>query len=423
MNPNDSSQNASTNVNQVNNAGPEPFFTPTPVGYSAPSNTAAPAAQSTPVQAAPATPVTETVAQTPVTQTAVQTPVAPAPEAQTVAPAPVAPTVQSAPVQAPVSPTPMPATPAPVQATPMPASTEVPSAVNTEITKEDPNAKIAEVNIPPSVPASPGNEPVVITPKKSKGSNIVLVLVIAVLIAFVYKIDYFIELYENYMETGSLTPKKTPTDNLSNGYILIGEKNSYMRIKNIKFYNFKKDGDMKLSFNYEAFEKYNDSASLEIYIEIYNSSKEILYKELFDTGKVIEKNTTVNYSMNLESDVYEGAYYALVKVYSEEEKNATSSLTCKYQDNMYIIENKYNFKNNGLVSYDVSKESISEENIELENEYNSLKDLFTVNYEGNKLTYSVDLNTELLDYNPIYKKGTAPITLKNREELKKWNCE
>ena len=127
--------------------------------------------------------------------------------------------------------------------------------------------------------------------------------------------------------------------------------------------------------------------------------------------------------MSLESDVYEKAYYALVKTYTDSEKNATSTLTCSLTSTKNKYENKYSFTNNSLEKYDVTIESLVEDKTEIEAEYEKVKDILSASYENNVLKYNVDLNTEIENYNPEYKKGLTPEIVKNRLELKKWTCE
>ena len=52
-------------------------------------------------------------------------------------------------------------------------------------------------------------------------------------------------------------------------------------LKDIKFYNFRKNDSGKyISFNYLSSVKYSDIKDEEIYLELYDSNKEILYKVL-----------------------------------------------------------------------------------------------------------------------------------------------
>lgn len=342
----------------------------------------------------------------------------------------VTPSVTPSPVQpmpaqsVPVTPTPMPAQGTPVAPTPMPATpqTVAPVQVGSEQTKEDPNARLTEVNIPPSVPTATA-EPQVINTTKSKGSNILLFIVIIILIIFAVNIDKMSEMYDNYMKTGSLTSNNVNPDNTSSGFIKIDDATSSMKVKNIKFYNFKKSTeDLTLTFSFEAFEKIEDPAKLNIYVEIYNSEKEMLYRSLFDPQNQIEMNSTSSYTMVLESDIHSDAYYAFVKVYTGTDLSAQSTLTCKYSDTSYNYENKYYFVGNSLTKYDVTKTSIKEDDTTLETEYESLKNTTNAVFNNQSLTYTIDLEKTNI-VTPIYPKGLTKAVVKNRETLKEWKCE
>ena len=376
MNPNDSTQGMNQGNPNVSNGQ---FVNPSPIGFDMPQSSV------TPVQSVP---------------------------------------VQPQSVQQPVTPTPMPAQPQAVNPSPMPAQPQTvnPTPMATVQTKEDPNAKLTEVSVPPSA-GNTVNEPQVINTTKSKGSNILLFIVIIILIVFAINIDKMSEMYDNYMKTGSLTASKVTPDNLTDGFIKIDDASSSKKVANIKFYNFKKSTtDTTISFSFEAFAKIEEPSKLNVYIELYNANKELIYKELFDTQSQIEINTTSSYTMNLEEDIHNDAYFALAKVYSGTDLSAQSSLTCKYSDNDYQYENKYYFIGNGLNKYDVSKTSIKEDDTKLLEEYNSLKTKMTVVLDNKTLKYTVDLNEDNT-ISPLYTKGLTQAVIKNRETLKEWKCE
>ena len=44
-------------------------------------------------------------------------------------------------------------------------------------------------------------------------------------------------------------------------------------------------------------------------------------------------------------------------------------------------------------------------------------------YENNVLKYTIDLDNTYENFSPLYTKDTTKIIIKNKEELKKWNCE
>lgn len=363
----------------------------------------------------------------------------------------VVPQVTPAPVQ-PVTPTPVqtanvtPVTPAPVQevainpfsdpVTPISVSTTAPSAPVTPTVSAAPATEEVKPVTPVQepVPAAPAAEEVTLSPtntdnqeitvistKKSVVSNVILIIIIGLLIAFVFNMDTVIEYYERYMETGSLTkPEEIPTDNLTNGYILIDDNSSSIRVENIRFYNFRKSDNTVLTFSFESGAKYETPSNLGIYIELYNYNKELLYKGLFDTKKVIEKDVVRTYSITLDNDVYSDVQFALVKQYTEEEKNSTSKMTCSAVENNINRSITYNFKNNGLASYDVKETG---DTFTIEKRLEDVKDKFNATMENGELKYTVNLESELNDYKPLYEKDTTMIIIKNKEVLKKWTCE
>ena len=44
-------------------------------------------------------------------------------------------------------------------------------------------------------------------------------------------------------------------------------------------------------------------------------------------------------------------------------------------------------------------------------------------YNDTLLKYNIDLNNEVKDFKPLYKKDTIITIVKNKEKLKKWKCE
>ncbi len=350
--------------------------------------------------------------------------------AQPVAQAPVKPQVsQSAPtstqsvaqptVQAPVKPQVVQNTPATTQSVAQPA---VQAPVQP--------APVQPVTLSPQT----NSEEIVINTTKKKTSNIIIIVLVVIMILFVFNMDTVLDYINNYINNGTISNNTNQGDNLANGFIMIDDT-SYMNLNEIRFYNFKKKADsVEITFNYEVNKKYDDVSTLKMYIELYNSDKELIYKELFNPGFALEKGTIRSYTISLTNDVYTSAFYALVKTYTEQEENSTSKLVCKFNDSNENVsvnyEITYNFKNNGLTSYNVNKnyqsknETIDNYVTEIENEYNSVKDIITSSiYENNTLQYTVDFTNNLEGFIPLYNKDTIINTIKEKETLKKWNCE
>ncbi len=292
------------------------------------------------------------------------------------------------------------------------------------------------------------NKPVVTeintTTKKTNNAIIFILIVILALVS------YFINDIANFYQE-KLFPLFTNNDknndnntsnndngfNLVDGYIKIGEPSSYINLKDIKFYNFRKNDSGKyISFNYLSSVKYSDIKEEEIYLELYDSNKEILYKELFNSESVIDKDSVSTYKININESEYNNVSYALVKIYSDSEKKSTSKLVCTYKVNNEFINleytNTYEFTNNALTKYSVNKgyEKLQDNAIilstqeEIKKEYmNITKYNITSKYNDVSLEYSIDLSNYPKDFNPLYEKDTIITIVKNKEKLKGWECK
>ncbi|MBR4178996.1 MAG: hypothetical protein IKR57_06595 [Bacilli bacterium] len=304
-----------------------------------------------------------------------------------------------------------------------------------------PQPVVNNVPGPQNVVPNGMTEQQVVNNEETKKSNpfIVIVLIVA-LILFIFNMEKVEEYYNKYIL--KKTPQETtrPISVETNELIKIGETTSYNKVSNIKFYNFKKGDETNLLFTYEALEKINTPETLGIFIEIYNADKVLIYKEEFLSKEIIEKDTAKTYNLSLKNDIYdyyENSYYVLVKTYKTEEKNLTSSITCKKSTtlNTSILDEeiKYKFRNNNLIGYDVTKEVKYPEDVEpiadrntnkLLNEYNNVsKYIRSASYNNNKLLYSVDLEYSVEGFEPLYSKGIIDNVIKLKETEKEWNCE
>lgn len=281
------------------------------------------------------------------------------------------------------------------------------------------------------------NNMTVVDTEKKKTSSIGIIILLIILVLFVVFIDPISEMIEtNFISKDPVSVNNSTGNNLVNGYIMIDDNNGFIKLEEIKFYNFKKTGNNNILLNYESSEKYDDVSTLNIYIELYTSEKQLLYKSLFVPTESISKDTIRTYNINVDADVYEKAYYALVKIYTEQEKNKTSVVNCKYletTENYNIIYDiNYNFVNEGLTSYSVDKkievinltndvrlymDELKKENEDLN--YYSIEN----DFNEYQLMYIIDLNQTNNEYIPLYKKNTTPYIIKNKEKIKKWICE
>ena len=225
-------------------------------------------------------------------------------------------------------------------------------------------------------------------------------------------VDTIVKYYDNFIASGSLTSNNNSSDNLTNGFIQIGEQTSSKKEQGITFKNFKKQ-DGIVTFNYEAL---SSTKPKNIYIELYDASKNLLYTEIFSVTSV-EKDSLAQYSVKVPSDVYDTVSYANVKTI-----NATipSTLTCKKSDDDYDYKNVYNFNSDSLASYEVTKVERSE-NANLQTEFDNLDKSLNATYQDKILKYSVDLETTTTKV--LFQKGLSSYAIKNNQEAIDWKCE
>lgn len=398
---NSGENNNQSNVNTAQNTtGVPETFVPNPVGQGGPSLFAnEPNTPSQPVASPQSTP------------SASPQSVAPAQPAQPAQPLP------QTPVQQPVSPV----TPAPTAA----PSPEVPT--------------------PPSAGAATQEELTVINNSRNKTGGFAIIVIIGLVILFIFNIDYFIELYDEYMVPKIIDPsggnEPESSDNLVGGYLLIGNSETNMTLDNIKFYNFKKSDNTSLTYSYVSSEKYNDASTLNLYIEVYDADKNLLYRTKFVPEEVVEKDTVSTKPIKLENDVYDSMFYALIKKIDSQANKESTKLTCTLEDEDSDVTvkyvNTYNFSNGELASYEVSKkittkpvDDSGEKDYsnnkfvkELKSENEEVSKEFTTTYDTYSLEYKVDYSKEIIGFIPLYTKGTTTIRIKNKEQLKKWKCE
>lgn len=289
------------------------------------------------------------------------------------------------------------------------------------------------------LPELPKEQVIIETVKKKEKSNVpfIIVLVVIVFLAIYYMEDIidFVDNTINNKNPSSVI--ETDDNNLVEGYILIDDNTGNIKVNSLKFYNFKKNSEeLSIILNYVSSEKITNIKDEKIYIEFYNSNKEVLYKEVFEFDGILYANEIKTHSVKLNSDVFSDASYALVKTYNDSELNKEEKLVCEFKENTeeynVLYKNTYTFRNELLVGYEVYKmyETIQDSTKEtkykkeIESEYKYIKENNIENtYENNTLTYKVDLQTDLNGFIPLYEKNTSITSIKNKDILKKWECE
>lgn len=288
------------------------------------------------------------------------------------------------------------------------------------------------------IPTSNTEQVVLETAPKKSGSNVILIIVallLVVAVVYIEEIIAFVE--ENIITTNPSDVSDANSDNLVGGYILLADSTTNIKVNSIKFYNFKKkNDDFSVTLNYESEKTFKDVLSENIYIEFYNSNKDVLYKAPFNVEEGIQKDTVRTYSLILDSGVFESSMFALVKVYSEAELEKTKTLSCKltsegtgYSTN---YKHDFTFKNDTLYSYTVNKKvnvQASSTNStlaldELKKEYDVLTNGgLTGTYSEGSLFYTITLDKIEGDFIPLYGEGMTSFSIKNKETINEWECE
>lgn len=294
---------------------------------------------------------------------------------------------------------------------------------------------IQEVATPIEHTAAPVTE--LNTSSNKKSSNLLFFIAIIVLLLVTFFIDDVVDLLteDNYQYVNGITPDST-SNNLVNGFIKVGENNSFMKLNKVKFYDFKQASDGTISLTYVSDKNISKPENLDIYVELYNSNQELLYKELFNPDTKVENGVVTLYSIYVTNDVYLATFYAKVVEYTKEEEKSSQTVVCTFKISNSLINllytNTYHFTNYKLDSYDVSKTYTSDSSNAETEKYKSVlaeehatleKYSITSNYTESLLTYSIDLNNYPEGYTTLYKLNTVPLTIKNKEKLKDWTCE
>lgn len=278
----------------------------------------------------------------------------------------------------------------------------------------------------------------VINTQKSKTSNTIIIVLLIIMAGCVFFIDDILG-YFNTSFAPSIKDNKEEelSNNLIDGYIKLGDPVAYMKTGGIKFYNFSLRETNKVILSFLSDKKLDETASLGYYIVLYNSEKEITYKELFSIPKKVEANEVSQYKISLDVDVYEDSKYAKIIKYTDEELAKKYKIVCSYNiennDIKLNYQNTYAFENDLLVSYTIVKDyslpdSETEESkkykIELDNENAKITEAgIKTEYNNNKLTYSVSMTKLPKGFIPLYKNTATKTMIIKKEKLKKWECK
>lgn len=278
----------------------------------------------------------------------------------------------------------------------------------------------------------------VINTQKNKTSNTIIIVLLIIMAVFVFFIDDILGYFNtNFAPSIKDNKEEELSNNLIDGYIKLGDPVAYMKTGGIKFYNFSLSETNKVILSFLSDKKLDETSSLGYYIVLYNSEKEITYKELFSIPKKVEANEVSQYKISLDVDVYEDSKYAKIIKYTDEELAKKYKIVCSYNiennDIKLNYQNTYAFENDLLVSYTIVKDyslldSETEDSKKYKNELDNENAKITevgikTEYNNNKLTYSVNMNKIPEGFVPLYKNTATKTMIIKKEKLKKWECK
>lgn len=287
----------------------------------------------------------------------------------------------------------------------------------------------------------------------NKKENRLILGILAILILFVFllpTITSFIS--KNSIFTYNRVMKDVEESKTVDGMLEIGKDEGSITAKKIQFYNPTKKQNNEINIVYLPKAGIKNVEELNIYIEIYNVNKKIIYREPYSV-KNVERKVQGNYILKLNETIYSEAAYVKIEVIDYEEINdKIDSLVCtnEYDKENYKIKETitYNFSEKGLINYQVNKDATISENKETTEEIpeeeiitpdiNSSENIFKeeieelnkanindLEYDEKSLKYSVDVKTYKQgksSYTKLYDLGSVKRQIKLTEESKKWSC-
>ncbi len=289
------------------------------------------------------------------------------------------------------------------------------------------------------------NEEVVNTLEQRKEFRIAIfigvgVLLFALLLPVINKIFTKDSIFSYTSEVNEIVNNKTV-----DGMLEIGREEGSITAKNIKFYNPLKRNNNQISITYLPNSTIKNIDELNLYIEIYNSSKILINRTKFNNIDKLERKVQGNYKIVLDDTSYkEAKYIKFVIIKPNKNNKITDTLTCSYENiegNIKISYIRlYNFTQDGLINYKISKIA---EKIDPNNQDNTILNKYSKQFSDendllkktnieeitlteNSIIYVVNLDKfDKLksDYNKLYEKGSIKRQIKLNDESMNWTCK
>ena len=271
---------------------------------------------------------------------------------------------------------------------------------------------------------------------KKAGISSIIILLPILLVAF-----YLPELSKLINKTPTQDVVTAPKKNIEyyetqDGLLEINNEKGHIIAKNIRFYSFTKKTGNIISNVYLPDKSIDDASKLNVYIELYNSKRVVVYRTKFNPGTKLNRKVQSLYEINLSDELYKEVVYASINILETKDFNDLNDiLVCTYKttENNYNLVTKvtYNFSSNGLSNYEVSKESIKlkeDESYSYKDEFEKEAELLTgkvtdLTFDENSLKYKLDLVSYTdSEVKPLYSLATTKREIKLKEENSKWSC-
>lgn len=271
---------------------------------------------------------------------------------------------------------------------------------------------------------------------RKAGISSIIILLPILLVAF-----YLPELSKLINKTPTQDVVTAPKKNIEyyetqDGLLEINNENGHIIAKNIRFYSFTKKTGNIISNVYLPDKSIDDASKLNVYIELYNSKRVVIYRTKFNPGTKLNRKVQSLYEINLSDELYKEVVYASINILETKDFNDLNDiLVCTYKttENNYNLVTKvtYNFSSNGLSNYEVSKESIKLKEDEIysyKDEFEKEAELLTgkvtdLTFDENSLKYKLDLVSYTdSEVKPLYSLATTKREIKLKEENSKWSC-
>lgn len=271
---------------------------------------------------------------------------------------------------------------------------------------------------------------------RKAGISSIIILLPILLVAF-----YLPELSKLINKTPTQDVVTAPKKNIEyyetqDGLLEINNEKGHIIAKNIRFYSFTKKTGNIISNVYLPDKSIDDASKLNVYIELYNSKRVVIYRTKFNPGTKLNRKVQSLYEINLSDELYKEVVYASINILETNDFNDLNDiLVCTYKttENNYNLVTKvtYNFSSNGLSNYEVSKESIKLKEDEIysyKGEFEKEAELLTgkvtdLTFDENSLKYKLDLVSYTdSEVKPLYSLATTKREIKLKEENSKWSC-